>query len=103
MCVSINSFHVLSGNLLTLSFGASSGWATINFIDLQQENTTFPTGPLSLEEATFVTSIVSIGGFVGNFAILPVSNKVGVKRAIHFMGIPLIVCLTVKIHFKLSS
>lgn len=67
------------------------GWATINFIDLQQENTTFPTGQLTLEEATLVTSLTNIGGFLGNFAILPLGEKYGLKRAIHLMGIPLAV------------
>lgn len=84
------------GNLLTLSFGASAGWATINFVSLQQEDTTFPTGPLTLEEATLVLSLANIGGFLGNFAVLQLSERVGFKRAIHLMGIPLVVSFIIK-------
>lgn len=78
------------------------GWATINFIDLQQENTTFPTGPLTLEEATLVTSLTNIGGFIGNFAILPLSDKFGMKRAIHLAGIPLVVSSIEITHYSVT-
>lgn len=84
-------FNSNSGNLLTLSFGVSSGWSTINFIELQNENSTFSTGPLSLDEASLVVSLINIGGFVGNFAILPISKFIGIKRTIHLFGLPLIV------------
>lgn len=76
---------------MTLSFGCLSGWATINFVDLQSENTTSTAGILTLEEATLVVSILSLGGFVGNFAILPMSERFGIKRTIQLLGIPLIV------------
>lgn len=68
-----------------------SGWATINFNELQNENSTYSTGPLNLEESSLVVSVENIGGFIGNFAILPLIQIVGVKRMIHFLGLPLIV------------
>lgn len=90
---------IFEGNLLTMSFGASSGWGTINFNNLQQQNTTFPTGPLTLDEAALVTSFGNIGGFIGTFGILPISRHFGFKRAIYLMGIPLVVSWT-KITFR---
>lgn len=91
---SINSVCFEIGNLLVLSFGTTNGWATINFNDLQSANSTFTTGPLNLEEASLVVSLVNIGGFIGNFAILPISQIVGAKRTLHILGLPLIVrCL----------
>lgn len=68
-----------------------SGWATINFIDLQNVNTTFPAGALSLNEATLVVSLPSVGGLIGNFAMQPISEKCGTIRSIHSLSIPLIV------------
>ncbi|XP_055296382.1 facilitated trehalose transporter Tret1-like isoform X2 [Sitodiplosis mosellana] len=77
-------------NLLTFSFGMATGWATINFNELQSENCTFPTGPLSLEEASLVVSLLNIGGFFGNWITLLMNNIFGIKRTIHLFGVPLI-------------
>lgn len=74
-----------------MSFGWSSGWATINFVDLQNENTTFPTGPLDLEEATFVVSLSNVGALIGNFMIIYISKVMGVKNAIHALCLPFVV------------
>lgn len=67
------------------------GWAQINFIELQNKNSTFPTGPLNSEELALIVAIANIGGFIGNFAVVPISRWIGVKRAIHLFGVPLIV------------
>lgn len=80
-----------SGNLLTLSCGSVTGWAIINFNELQNKNSTYSAAPLSLQEASFVTSIVGVGGLIGNFAIVPIGQWIGIKRTIHLLGVPLIV------------
>lgn len=74
-----------------MSFGIVSGWATINYNELQNGNSTFATGPLKLEEASLVVSILNLGGFIGNFAIVPISQFIGIKRTLHFLGPLLIV------------
>lgn len=79
------------GNLLTLSFGLSTGWATINLLELENANSTFPTGPLTKQETSLVISLINVGGFVGNWLVLPLSGLVGVKRATHLLGIPIVV------------
>lgn len=79
------------GNLLSLSCGVISGWAVINYNELQSENSTSPTGPLTMEQASLVISIENIGGLIGNFAILPLNQMIGVKRMMHILGLPLIV------------
>lgn len=84
---------IVGCNLLTFSFGNSNGWGTINFNELQSKNSTFPTGPLTLDEASLVVSLINVGGLIGNFAILvlPTSETIGIKRTIHLYGVPLIV------------
>lgn len=79
------------GNLLTLSYGLSDGWISINLIELKSENTTLSTGPLTMEQLSLVISISNIGGIIGNLAIVPISRAIGIKRAIHLFVIPLIV------------
>lgn len=71
--------------------GTASGWAITNFMELQDENSPLSTGPLSLEHASMVSSIENIGSFIGSFIIVPISQFMGVKRTIHFLGLPLIV------------
>lgn len=76
---------------MTLSFGSLSGWATINFVEFQKTNTSLPIGPLSLKEATVLTSIANVGGLIGNFAVLPIGYRIGIKKTIHLLCAPLIV------------
>lgn len=80
-----------TGNLLTFSFGISSGWTTINLLELQNEKSTFSTGPLNQRETSFVVSIVCVGAFFGNYIVLPTGRVIGIKRTIHLLSIPLIV------------
>lgn len=79
------------GNLLSLSVGFSTGWATINLLELKSENSSFPGGQLTEEQLALVISISNIGGFTGNFAVGPISKVIGIKRAIHSFGLLLIV------------
>lgn len=71
--------------------GLASGWGTINLVELKKENSTFPSGQLSEEQASLVVSLFNVGGFIGNFAAVPITQTIGVKGTIHFLGIPLIV------------
>lgn len=78
--------------MLAFSFGISTGWSTLNFNEFQSENSTsLPTGPLNEEQSALIVSIPYIGCFVGNFAIVPFSRSIGVKRTIHLSGILIIV------------
>lgn len=89
--------HVQIGNLLTFFFGSQIGWATINFLEFQSVNSTLPTGQLTLDESSLVISLVNVGGFIGNFAILPIGQLFGIKRTIHLFVLPSIVSNTMQI------
>lgn len=80
----------LKGNLLIFSSYTIFGWATINSNDLQRQNSTFPTGPLTFAEVSSVISVSSIGSLIGNFAVLPAIHYMGPKSAGHLFTIPLI-------------
>lgn len=76
---------------MALSYGMSNFWATINLLELESENTTYPTGPLDEQESALVISIVNVGGLLGNFMVLPISQRIGIKRTIHLLCVPIIV------------
>lgn len=80
------------GNLAIFSYGTSFGWATVNFVGLQNDNKIFPNGlTLTLQEATLVVSAVFIGNLMCNIAVVPISLRFGIKRTIHWQIVPLIV------------
>lgn len=82
------------GNVLTFSFGLSTGWATINLPELESENTIFgSTNQLTKEEASLLVSCHNLGSIFGNFLTIPVFQKLGAKRTIHLFGTPLIVII----------
>lgn len=80
-----------AGNLLTGSLGATNGWASVNFVDLQKDDTSFPSGPLSLEQATLVVSICYAGAIIGNSVFPFVVKKYGSKRTLLAAVFPQIV------------
>lgn len=55
------------------------------------KTTHFFSNPLSLDESSLVVSFLNVGGFIGNFAILPLSQTFGTKRTIHILSVPVIV------------
>lgn len=42
------------------------GWSSINFVDLQKENSTYSAGRLTTEQLGLMWLISSIGGLLGN-------------------------------------
>lgn len=76
---------------MTLSFGMSNGWTTINLLELENENSTFATGPLTKQQTSWVIGLMNVGGIAGNWLVLPLSGFLGLKRTIHVLGIPIVV------------
>lgn len=95
--IPVNSLYlfesIFSAHFLTASFGAMNGWAAVNFVNLQKDDTTFPSGPLTLRQATFMMSIAFIPSIIGNMVFPYIVKLIGCKRTIYVMGFPQIVCL----------
>lgn len=83
-----SNFYIFAGNLLTTSFGATTGWAAVNFVGLQKDDTNFPSGPLSQSQATRVVSLFFASAVVGNFMFPYIVKKVGSKRTMFVLGFP---------------
>lgn len=82
---------LFAGNILTASYGAANGWASINFVDLQKDDTSFPSGPLSLKQATLMVSICYAGAIIGNSMFPFIVKKIGSKRTLAAVTFPQIV------------
>lgn len=71
---------------MAYSFGFSNFWTAANLLELKSVNSTFPTGPLSQQESAIVVAILNLGGLLGNFIILPLSEIIGIKQTLHSLG-----------------
>lgn len=76
---------------MTASLGAANGWTSVNFVELQKNDTSFPTGPLTLKQATLVVSISYAGAIIGNTVFPFVVKKYGSKRTLIASVLPQIV------------
>lgn len=77
--------------MLIFSAATTFAWPSVNSNELQEMNSTFPTGSLSFQEISYVISIANIGSLIGNFAVVPVAAILGPKLTIHLFSIPIIV------------
>lgn len=83
---------------MAYSFGFSNFWTSINLIELKSANSTYPTGQLTEEQSTIVVSILNLGGLLGNFIIMPISQMIGIKKTLHTLGLFMIVSAQFKFH-----
>lgn len=81
-----------SVNLITFTFGWNCSWSNANFLELQKPNV-LPSGPITYDEASFVVSIVCIGGLLGNASYLWVVERFGRKKPILLLALPASVCI----------
>lgn len=76
------------GNLIALNFGAAFSWGSIAFEELQKDSTLLPTGVLTLNEASLMVSVMSVGGLIGNVLSPVIGEKYGHKQTILWLGVP---------------
>lgn len=61
-------------------YGIAGGWTSPNIFYLRNSSlTTLPSGEISVEESTWITSILPIGIFTGSLLYGVIANKIGRK------------------------
>ncbi|XP_060657568.1 facilitated trehalose transporter Tret1-like isoform X1 [Drosophila nasuta] len=84
-------FAALSANLLTLSYGASFGWISSSYLQLQDPQTSLLTsGPFTKDDLGWVTSSLSPGGLFGVLFFGWLADKIGRKRCLLLMAVPIV-------------
>lgn len=78
-------------NILTLGFGTIVGWPSASLLVLQSDSTPLPTGPLTIDELSWVGSLMCFGGLFGNSVFGLLSNRYGRKIPLTIAAIPQIV------------
>lgn len=78
-------------NLLSICEGIGIGWAMPNITLLTSDKTPAKFGRITFEEVSWITSLLCIGGLIGNIIYGYAGNKFGRKKPLLFLVIPIIV------------
>ncbi|CAD7088662.1 unnamed protein product [Hermetia illucens] len=81
-------FATLAVNIITFSQGHSTAWCAPSLPLLQSENSPLPSGPITVEEASWIGSTVCIGGILGTFLFGILVDQLGRKKALYLLTIP---------------
>ncbi|KAL7741774.1 hypothetical protein ACLKA6_000382 [Drosophila palustris] len=90
-------FAALSANLLSISYGASFGWVSSSYLQLQSPETShLDSGPLTKDDLGWVTSILSLGILFGTLFFGWLADRIGRKRCFLFVAVPVVLnCLLI--------
>lgn len=75
-------------DLLLVTYGAACGWPSPNLILLTSDDTPLPSGKISMDEASWIASLLCVGGFIGNFSFGFITNVFGRKLPLISISIP---------------
>lgn len=89
------------GKLIAYKFiGIMTGWASAALPILRSNATTLETGPITLEQASWIPALKSLT-FVLNIPVFGfIANKLGRKWPLNFLAIPLLVRPSAHLHQK---
>lgn len=78
-------------NLLMIGYGLKAGWATSNVLLLTSNETPLPSGKITMEEASWITSLMPCGSMFGNVFFGFITKKFGRKKPLMSISIPMMV------------
>jgi MFS family permease len=65
--------------LLSIGYGAVCGWPSAGTLLLMSDESPLPTGKVTMEEASWITAMICVGGFIGNFVFAWIAERYGRK------------------------
>lgn len=77
--------------ILSVSYGAVIGWSSPTIDLLMSDETPLPSGKITMEQGSWIASLLAIGSIFGNLIIGFVTNKFGRKLALILISVPMIV------------
>lgn len=87
-------------NFLVLGFGCGIGWFSLALPLLQSETSPLYTGPLTVENISWLGAIISVGAVIGNVVFGYIVTKIGSKNAGLLLGVPQLVWYAVDIAYS---
>lgn len=86
-------------NILTICEGIGVGWPSPTINLLTSSESPLPSGKIDMEEASWIASLICVGGVIGNVIFGYVADKFGRKVPLILISIPMIVSDFLKIAF----
>lgn len=86
--VKYQCYATICANLMSVGYGALCGWSSASFLVLQSDYSPLESGPMTIEETSWVGSILCIGGLLGNILFGWMSNVFGRKVPMLLVVIP---------------
>lgn len=93
----LKSFSLHIVNLFIVAFGILEGWSSPMNVLLMRDESPLPSGKISMEEATWITSLLQVGALICNFVFGYISNNFGRKIPLLLISIPMIVSTTLRV------
>lgn len=81
-------FIVILANFIMYSHGCTVGWVSPALLLLMSADSPLKTGPITMEEVSWIGSIGCIGALFGTFSFGVFTSFMGCKRAMAFLAIP---------------
>lgn len=78
-------------NLLPAGYGVVCGWSSPNIILLTSDESPLPTGKIEMDQASWIASLICIGGLIGNLCFGYITANFGRKQPLMFIAIPCII------------
>lgn len=77
--------------MLTVCEGIGVGWASPTINLLTSDDTPLPSGKIDMDEASWIASLLCVGGLIGNVLFGFIANKFGRKKPLLAISIPIVV------------
>lgn len=78
-------------NIYLFGYGITCGWTSSSLMILTSDESPLPTGKVNLEEASWIASLVNLGGSIGTLFFGVITNKFGRKKPLIVITVPTIV------------
>lgn len=78
-------------NLLSVAWGVFQGWASPTVILLLSDDTPLAAGKITIEEASWLSSIDRVGCLLGNIIFGFIVNRFGPKMLLMIIAFPIMV------------
>lgn len=83
-------------NIINIGYGAVCGWPSPSLILLQSDDSPLRSGPITVEEASWIGAMMCVGGLTGTFLFGWITNRYGRKISLCLLAIPQFVCISFK-------
>lgn len=78
-----------------MSYGTVCGWPSAAYSILNSSETPLRSGPMTVEELSWMVSIMCIGGFFGNMFFGCITGRFGRKLPLLLIAVPMTVCFII--------